>query len=255
MLQTLAEIFQGRWPPIRVALRRYGVLKITLTLTLFSILLSMLISTVIMLLTDGSISIIGLFISIIVPAIIAPLFEYRLLSVLFRLDIAEEKLKITTTMDDLTNTFNRRYFFEIADQELARTQRHGGTFSIAILDFDNFKNINDNYGHQAGDQALRELSRICSDNIHLPHLFARYGGDEFVFLFPESNKEKATNCLNRIFTDISNFSLDLEGSQVKIRVSMGIAEFSREEPFIDHILKEADTALYRAKHDGGNKIG
>jgi diguanylate cyclase (GGDEF)-like protein len=173
---------------------------------------------------------------------------------LFQLDIAEEKLKITTTMDDLTKTYNRRYFFEIAEQELARVQRYGGTFSIAILDFDNFKNINDNYGHQAGDRALMELSRICSSNIRLPDLFARYGGDEFVFLFPESNKEKANQCLKRIFTDISNFSLDFEETQVKIRVSIGIAELSHEEPFIDHILKNADIALYRAKHDGGNKI-
>jgi diguanylate cyclase (GGDEF)-like protein len=157
-------------------------------------------------------------------------------------------------MDELTKTYNRRYFFEIASQELARTQRYGGTFSIAILDFDNFKNINDNYGHQTGDWALMELSRICSKNIRQPDLFARYGGDEFVFLFPESNKEKANECLKRIFTDISNFSLEFEQSHIEFRVSMGLAEFSRETPFIDHILKEADIALYRAKHDGGNKI-
>ncbi len=137
---------------------------------------------------------------------------------------------------------------------MARAQRYGGTFSIAILDFDNFKNINDNYGHQAGDQALVELSRICNLNIRKPDIYARYGGDEFVFLFPESNKEKAGECLKRIQTKISGSSLHYENLQINLHVSIGLAELSRNAPTIDHVLKEADVALYRAKHQGGNKI-
>lgn len=254
MLKVLVEIFQGKWPPIRAALRRYGAFKVILAVTAISIILSALITIGIMILTDGSISKMGLLISIIVPTILVPLFEYRLLSALLQLDLAEEKLKITSTTDELTRTYNRRHFFDIASQELARAQRYGGTFSIAILDFDNFKNINDNYGHQVGDQVLVELSKLCNINIRLPDIFARYGGDEFVFLFPEADKEKARECLKRILASISKSPIQHENSQIIIRVSIGLAEFSRETLLIDYVLKEADLALYRAKHEGGNKI-
>jgi len=254
MFRALTEIFQGKWLPIRLALRRYGVFKVTFAVTFLSIILSALITVGIMLLTDGSISGIGLLISIIVPAILAPSFEYRLLSVLLKLDLAEEKLKITATTDELTRAYNRGYFFELANQELARAKRYGGTFSIALLDLDDFKGVNDNYGHQVGDQTLMELSRICNINIRQPDIFARYGGDEFVFLFPESNKEKARECLKRILASISKDPVLYANSQIHIRVSMGLAEFSSAASQIDDILKEADMALYHAKHEGGNKI-
>jgi diguanylate cyclase (GGDEF)-like protein len=254
MFRALIEIFQGKWPPVRVALRKHGVLKVTIGITLLSVILSVLITIAVMLLTDGRLSMTGLLISIFIPAVLAPSFEYRLLSVLLQLDLAEEKLRITTTKDELTHAYNRRHFFELANQELARTQRYGGTFSIAILDFDNFKSVNDLYGHQVGDQALMELSKICNTNIRLPDVFARYGGDEFVFLFPQSNKEKAGECLKRILNSISNNPLLHENSHIQIRVSIGLAEFSRDAHQIDHILREADIALYRAKHEGGNRI-
>ncbi len=254
MFRALIEIFQGKWPPIRVALRRHGVLKVTIGVTLLSVVLSALITISIMLLTDGRISKMGLLISIFIPAILAPSFEYRLLSVLLQLDLAEEKLRIMATKDELTHSYNRRHFFELANQELARTLRYGGTFSIAILDFDNFKSVNDHYGHQAGDQALLELCQICNTNIRMPDIFARYGGDEFVFLFPQSDKEKARECLKRILASISDKPLLHEDSQIHIHVSIGLAEFSRDSHLIDHILRQADLALYRAKHEGGNKI-
>ena len=254
MLKRFVKIFQEKRLPIRVMLRRYGVLKVAIGITIIVVIISALITMGIMLLTDGFISATGLIISIIIPALIVPLFNYRTFKVLLQLDLAEEELKITSTIDELTRAYNRRHFFEVASQELARAQRYGGTFSIAILDFDNFKNINDNYGHQVGDQVLVELSRICGINIRLPDIFARYGGDEFVFLFPEAGKEKARECLKRILVSISKSPIQNENLQAKIRVSIGLAEFSRETPLIDHILKEADLALYRAKHEGGNKI-
>lgn len=254
MFKALIEIFQGKWPPIRMALRRFGTFKVTLVVTIISIIFSVLISIGIMFLTDGSISIMGLFISIIVPAILVPSFEYRVLSVLSQLDFAEEKLKIISTIDELTGAYNRRYFFEAASQELARAQRYNGIFSIAILDIDNFKYINDNYGHLAGDHTLVEIRKICNENIRMPDIFARYGGDEFIFLFPETGKEKARECLERIIKSISAKTISYENISIQIRISIGLAEYSHRVLLVDHMLKEADLALYRVKHEGGNKV-
>jgi len=235
-------------------LRRYGTLKVISAITIIAIITSALITTGIMLLTDGIIWGTGLFISIIIPALLAPLFEYRALSILLQLDLAEEKLKISSTTDELTGAYNRRYFFASASQELARAQRYDGIFSIAILDIDNFKSINDTFGHLAGDHVLREISSICGKNIRLPDIFARYGGDEFIFLFPETEKENARTCLQRIQAGISNSPIRYEKLEIKIHASIGLAEFSRETQLIDYSLREADMALYRAKHEGGNRI-
>jgi len=254
MLKRFIEIFQGTRPPIRMLLRRYGTLKVISAITIIASITSALITTGIMLLTDGIISGTGLFISIIIPALLAPLFEYRALSILLQLDLAEEKLKITSTTDELTGAYNRRYFFVTANQELARAERYGGMFSIAILDIDHFKGINDTFGHLAGDQVLREISDTCGKNIRLPDIFARYGGDEFIFLFPETDKEKARECLKRIHASISKSPVRYEKLEIKIYVSIGLAEFSRETQLIDYWLKEADMALYRAKHEGRNRI-
>lgn len=247
-------MFRGNKPPIRMLLRRYGVVKVVIGITSLATLASALIATGIMLLMEGGISLTGLFLSIIIPATLAPLFEYRALTTLLQLDIAEEKLKITSTIDDLTQAYNRRHFFEVAGQELARAKRYGGIFSVAIMDIDNFKSINDKYGHLAGDQILREVSGICDKNIRLPDIFARYGGDEFIFLFPQTNKEKAREGLERVRASISKHLSHYENFEIKTNVSIGIAEFSSKASLIDDVLKEADKSLYQAKHNGGDKI-
>lgn len=254
MFSVLSDIFQGKWTPLRTILRRYGTAKTTFAVTILSIVFSVLLTTVFLLATEGSISGSGLWIAVIVPAILAPSFEYRILSILLQLDLAEEKLKIRSTIDELTQTYNRGYFYEIANKELARAQRHGGTFCIALLDFDNFKNINDHHGHQAGDQALVKVSEICKNNLRLPDIFARYGGDEFVFIFPDTNKEMARDCLKRIHENITATTLQYENISITLSISIGLAEFSQQTSLVDHIIKEADLALYQAKHEGGNKI-
>lgn len=245
---------QLKWPSIRLVLRRYGVWRVVTTLTTVVVTLSGVTTAFIMWLRYGEVSLTGMLLSVGIPAVLVPLFEYRALSTLLHLDIAEEKLKITSTIDDLTQAYNRRHFFDIAGQELARAQRYGGIFSVAIMDIDHFKNVNDQYGHLAGDQVLREVSSICDKNIRLPDIFARYGGDEFIFLFPQTSKEKAREGLERVRASISQHLSLYENSEIKIHVSIGIAEFSNKTRLIDNVLKEADKALYQAKHDGGDKI-
>jgi diguanylate cyclase (GGDEF)-like protein len=195
----------------------------------------------------------GLLIAILAPLVIAPLMSVQMLQLLRKLDEAERQLKALSHTDELTQAYNRRYFMEYAGQELKRAQRSGEEFSIAILDLDNFKQINDRWGHFVGDQVLRELSRVFKEHIRGADVFARYGGDEFIILFPQTNREQIQAWAARFYEKFAGISIQLEGC-VQPLYSMGIAVFERSIHELDDLLKQADHALYQAKRKGGNQF-
>src|SRR5581483_11236173 len=238
---------------IRPLLRRFGVVKTTIAVTLIAIVFSVIITAAIDFVIDGYISQTAIILSIAAPAIIAPLFEYRSLSLLDQLDKTEQQLRILSVTDDLTGAYNRRHFFELANNEIARIQRYGGTCSIAILDFDNFKMVNDTYGHIAGDQALVQVSKACMENIRGNDVFARYGGDEFVFLFPQTSDAQAKECLDRVMKKIAEITIHAE-VDIHPKVSIGLYTFSPKINTLDSLLQNADIALYKAKQSGGNRV-
>jgi diguanylate cyclase (GGDEF)-like protein len=177
-----------------------------------------------------------------------------MLRLVVKVNLAEEKLFTLSITDELTGIYNRRYFIDLARHEQAKAQRYGDVFTVALLDLDDFKNINDTYGHQIGDQVLIQVAKICKENIRLPDICARYGGDEFVFLFAATGKEKTRMCLERISEDISNNPIQHDGCKIKIHVSIGLTEFANKELILDDMLREADMALYQAKRTGKNKV-
>jgi diguanylate cyclase (GGDEF)-like protein len=242
----------GSW--LRGILRRYGVVAVTVGATLLSILLSLTIMALLSELDGGPITREALVISILAPAIIAPLLSFHSFQMLAQLDEAERRLKALSTLDELTGAFNRRHFMELALYELENAERDEGHLSIAILDFDNFKLINDRFGHLAGDQALREVSRICRETIRKTDIFARYGGDEFIFLFPHTAGPEALECLERIIEKISVFSFESQGRMVDPRVSIGVHSFGTKSRTLDTILEKADLALYKSKQMGGSRV-
>jgi len=197
---------------------------------------------------------VGLIIAILAPAIIAPVMAVLSLRLLSYLDQAEQRLQLLSNTDDLTQTYNRRYFIQFSEQELRRMQRYGETFSIAIVDIDNFKTINDRYGHLVGDQVLYSLSQLCRNYIRQVDVFARFGGDEFIFLFPHTNKEETRKGASRVFEKVSSTSMNIEGVKIQLLLSMGVAIYSQQTGGLDKLLAEADRALYRAKKSGGNRI-
>ena len=176
---------------LRNLIRRYGARKMTIGAAFLAVMLSVIITVVVHRVLGFDVSILEYTIAVLTPAIIIPLFGYRMIHLLAQLDEAERKLRLISTIDELTGAYNRRFVLDLAHRELERAKRDGGMFSIAILDFDNFKSINDHFGHLAGDQALREVSRICQSNMRESDIFARYGGDEFIFLFPRTSHEDA----------------------------------------------------------------
>lgn len=168
-----------------------------------------------------------------------------------------ENLYRTSIIDPLTGAFNRRYMKDILDIEVARTLRKGNTFAVMVIDVDDFKKINDVYGHLIGDKVLVDLSkRIFSLKRQYDYLI-RYGGDEFVIILPETRKEGIMSLYERLRKDLRESPMLFEdkAEPIEITISAGGAFFpSNSVKIADDILRVADNALYEAKKSGKNKI-
>jgi diguanylate cyclase (GGDEF)-like protein len=164
-----------------------------------------------------------------------------------------EKLAIASTQDALTSLPNRRFMQERLDAETAKVQRSKKTFSLALIDIDHFKLINDEWGHAVGDTALVCLADELKHRLRIYDVCARWGGEEFLILLPDTSGEAAVEIANRLreYTDaISSSELP---ESVRLSISIGVASHSRDEEW-DTTLKNADDALYQAKHSGRNRV-
>ncbi|MCX6078264.1 MAG: sensor domain-containing diguanylate cyclase [Chloroflexi bacterium] len=166
----------------------------------------------------------------------------------------EEQLQLKATTDELTGIYNRHHFMESATQELNRALRHNHPLTVAMIDLDHFKQINDRYGHVAGDQALIVFSQIIQKEIRNIDVFARYGGDEFVLLFPETNAEQARDVIERVRLALTAQPIELVGKMLSLTLSSGIASLTYENETLDALLSHADQVLYRAKEAGRNRV-
>ena len=166
------------------------------------------------------------------------------------------KLQELTVKDGLTCLYNRRYLDEKAEEEYSRAQRERNPLTVMIFDLDNFKQLNDRYGHQFGDLCLIEVSRVLKDTIQrTSDTVARYGGEEFVTLLPGASKEKARYLAEMIRLNIMSLVVKHEGVRVPLTVSVGfISEIPRDAGRYEDFLKSADDALYQAKANGRNCV-
>lgn len=168
-------------------------------------------------------------------------------------EIKEEStlLEYQATHDTLTGLYNRQKFHDIFSKELRRDKRYKNPLALLIFDIDFFKKINDEFGHQVGDEVLKDISHIVTDEIREHDTVVRWGGEEFIVLLPETDIEGVTNTANKIKESISNYQNQTVGRQ--ITASFGITVL-KEDDNQDSIIKRADDALYEAKETGRNKI-
>jgi len=152
--------------------------------------------------------------------------------------------------DQLTGLYNRRYIFEKLAEEIKKASRYKKKLCVILLDIDDFKKINDQYGHDTGDAVLREVARILKENTKESYTVGRLGGEEFVIICPETDAHLGKVVAEKIRKAIENLNVPPVS---KLSVSIGISEFSGRED-INELLKKADIALYRAKNTGKNKI-
>lgn len=149
--------------------------------------------------------------------------------------------------DPLTGLYNRRYFQRRLKEEVARFKRHGGGFALVFLDIDDFKAYNDQFGHGAGDQLLRQVAGVFHESIREPDVVARYGGEEFTMLLPETDREGAEKVVNRLLEAWRR-------ADIAATVSGGIAVCPEDGTSPERLLKAADRALYAAKQAGKDRI-
>ena len=170
----------------------------------------------------------------------------------------QNKLEHLATHDPLTGILNRRAILEQLSKELARSKRErqpGNTFglSIGFLDVDHFKQINDQYGHQAGDDTLKEISSIIASHLREYDSFGRLGGDEFLVVTPDMSLENHEGFYKRLLEIISNLKIKAGDEEISITVSLGVS-LANANLSEDQLLSSADAAMYQAKREGGNRV-
>lgn len=165
-----------------------------------------------------------------------------------------EQLNMLATIDSLTNIANRRYFFERAELEFERALRYNKPLSALMLDIDNFKIINDTYGHAVGDQILKDVAAVCTRSLRKLDLLGRYGGEEFALLLPETNCVAAVEAAERLRRTIAAERFHIKQGALSLTVSIGVVELSPRVSSFRSLLDLADEALYQAKNNGRNQV-
>jgi two-component system, chemotaxis family, response regulator WspR len=169
------------------------------------------------------------------------------------LGAANRQLYVLATTDQLTNLKNRRYFIEKLELEVVRCCRYSRPCAVAILDADQFKFINDSYGHDVGDKVLQALSQLLLEELRIVDLVGRIGGEEFAIQFPETNKQGALDVCRRLLARIQGATVMADAKEINFTASIGITEIAVSGDEADAVLKRADRALYRAKQLGRNR--
>ena len=165
-----------------------------------------------------------------------------------------EHLQIEANIDVLTGISNRRHFLRILETEFDRSRRFGHDLSVAMLDIDNFKRINDTYGHEAGDKVLSALSGLIARELRTIDTVGRLGGEEFAIVFSETGVESAERACGRILDKIRAFEVDIGETRICFTVTFGLVGADPETEGADNVLHRADKLLYQGKTSGKNRI-
>lgn len=173
---------------------------------------------------------------------------------------SNEIVKLNSTLQDMayldpmTNVHNRRYFFDEAERTLSLSKREKKALTLAMIDIDKFKAVNDTHGHDVGDLVIIELCKEVKKTIRDSDIFARFGGEEFILMFPNTNLENALIICEKIRTNVEKIILN----DIKFTISIGLADFKTQtdniQESIEEVIKVSDNGLYKAKENGRNRI-
>jgi diguanylate cyclase (GGDEF)-like protein len=163
--------------------------------------------------------------------------------------------KLLTMTDELTHLYNSRFFNQFLDSEVKRCQRYDSNVSLIFLDLDHFKNINDHYGHLIGSKLLQEAADVLRAGLRDVDVVARYGGDEFLVILPETKIEEASRVANRMRSDFDdNIFLSEDGVNVRVTASFGVSSFPEFSSSKEELIRMADKAMYRVKNANRNGV-
>jgi diguanylate cyclase (GGDEF)-like protein len=244
---------------INTCLKRFGLWPVVAAVTLISVLASLLISALVHYFVLGiAMPPAAWALTIGCPLLLAPTMSVGTFRLLLKLDHAHEQLRVISDTDYLTGAYNRRYFMERLHDEVERCARHGLPFSLALIDIDDFKAVNDGHGHSAGDEVLRQLALTCMSEARSIDTFARFGGEEFAMLLPQTGLSEALRWLDRLRDRVAQLRVELPDASLGVTVSIGVASPAQllhaPAAEINAVLRIADEALYRAKREGKNRV-
>jgi diguanylate cyclase (GGDEF)-like protein len=190
---------------------------------------------------------------------ILQLFPYMLIAHLGAMladetETARREVERLSLTDDVTNLSNMRNFFMLADVQEKLAIRYARKFVVCMIDADGLKKINDQFGHQAGTELIRQVASIITANIRTSDICARYGGDEFVIMFNETTKREVTTAVERIISDMAAATFPFEGKVLFSTLSAGLAGYPEDGPNVKSVIAKADQALYVSKRTGKNRL-
>ena len=165
-----------------------------------------------------------------------------------------DMMKSQAHTDPLTGSYNRRFFFDLADAEISRSARYGHPLSMIMLDLDHFKNINDMFGHIAGDHVLRSVAERCQNSLRGTDRMGRFGGDEFAVLLPDTDLDGAAIIAERLRRIIADTPISAEGSLISLTASIGVSARTDSVHDLKSLLRQTDEAMYQAKKAGRNRV-
>jgi diguanylate cyclase (GGDEF)-like protein len=166
----------------------------------------------------------------------------------------KEKLREESIRDPLTGLYNRRYLDEMLSREISRSNRQQKPLSFMLLDMDDFKRINDVYGHQSGDIVLKELAGLITQHTRHEDIACRFGGDEFIIILPGTNLATAVVRAETLRREFATKKNQMRGEMITITFSLGVASYPDHGITIDAVIRACDEALYKAKANGTNRV-
>jgi len=196
---------------------------------------------------------VAVFIATCVALIITPIMSWQFVGLIIIINQLEGEMRALATYDSLTGLLTRREFIARAEHYFKVAKREGHEFSLIILDIDDFKNVNDQYGHIAGDKTLVSFGESVRTTLRESDLACRFGGDEFVFLLPNTSSAQAGIFTERLHSKIRE-AVEVDDLRINYTASMGLATYPEAATEnIDEVIRVADKALYHAKNNGGNQ--
>lgn len=230
-------------------IQKFGKLRLLLVTTLLAVTLSNLITIAVSEIFFSGMRSTGFIMATLTPIILGMPLSFLYINLLFELHKTRSQLEILSITDELTQVYNRRFFIQQVNQSRLKAE----PFSLMLMDFDNFKQINDHYGHPAGDLVLQTYAKICQKEIRKTDTFARLGGDEFALLLPHTILKEAEQIANRLLQTLSAASVPYAEETIPFSVSIGLTTRTRSTT-TDHLLLDMDQALYAAKNAGKNRV-
>ena len=249
------SIIREKGAKMKNFIERLGHIKTVLLIVIISITSSLLLYLFISYMLNLNLTYNTFLIALITPLIISPIISWYLVSFLFHMIELESKMRNLATQDSLTNLLTRQSFLDSILTIYQLAKRNKLNFTILYIDVDNFKSINDTYGHTVGDKVLKSLGKILQQNKRESDLVGRLGGEEFAYALPDADLSGALFFAEKVRKLVENDMFENNGIYINYTISIGVSIYHKNnEVALDQLISQADTALYRAKEAGKNCV-